>query len=69
MKINNKFDFEEDVYLKNDPSQYKRLVIEININPGLFLMYKVSIGTETSWHHEMELSHDRDDALALNINN
>ena len=65
MKIETKFNIGEEAYLVSDPYQYKRQIIEININPGSFLMYKLTVGVESSWHHEIELSRDKDEVLKL----
>ncbi|GAG05567.1 unnamed protein product, partial [marine sediment metagenome] len=38
------------------------------VNPGPFLMYKLTVGVETSWHHEIELSRDKDEVLKMTSN-
>lgn len=65
MNIKTQYDIGEEAYLKSDPYQYKRQIIEININPGSFLMYKLTVGVEASWHHEIELRRDKDEVLKL----
>ena len=68
MTVNTRFDMGEMVYLVSDPNQYLRQIIEININPGGFIMYKLTVGTETSWNHEIELSSEKDEVLAITSN-
>lgn len=54
MKIITEFDPEEWVYLKHDPDQLRRMIVEIRITK-MGWVYKVMCGTEESEHYEFEL--------------
>ena len=55
MKINNKFELRQVVYLKTDVDQSPRLVTSIRID-STGLIYQISCGTQTSDHFDFEIS-------------
>jgi len=59
MKIDNRFNIEQPVYLKTDTEQKKRLVTAIKIMPGC-LMYELSCSDESSLHYDFEITVDKD---------
>jgi hypothetical protein len=59
MVIENKFKMWDSVYLITDVDQKKRLVTAILIR-GAGLMYELSCGSSTSWHHQNEISIEQD---------
>lgn len=63
MTIKNKFNIEDEVYLKTDADQSKRIVTGITIKPGLLLVYELSCGEETTSHYEFEISDEEDKVL------
>lgn len=63
MKIDNKFQIGDFVYLKTDPQQYKRIVVGIIIMNTNF-KYVVNLSVEESMHFECELDSQRDIVLA-----
>ena len=63
MKLSNKYDLEEEVYLRTDPDQRVRLVTGITVRPGHLLVYELSCGEETSSHYEFEVSKEEDKVL------
>lgn len=60
MKIDNKFEFEEEVYLKTDPDQRKRMIISMEVYPQGEMMYRLICNTTTSYHYAFEISRERD---------
>ena len=59
MKINNKYNHFDEVYLVADSDQNLRLVIEIKILPTNLLIYILSCNGEFSEHYEDELSKEK----------
>ena len=59
MRIDNKFDIGQAVYLKTDPEQRERLVTAIIIR-GYGILYSVSFETDESTHYDFEISNDKD---------
>jgi hypothetical protein len=59
MKIVNKFNIEDRVYLRTDPEQNQGVITSIIIRPSNLLLYEVSIGVETHNHYEFELSTEK----------
>lgn len=55
------------VYLRTDPEQYARLVLEILINPN-GPRYCLGFGSSTSWHYGMEFSHEKDALVSMGVN-
>lgn len=58
MVIENMFDIGQEIYLKTDPNQDKRLVCQIAVLP-MGLLYKVCMGTISSDHYEFEMSTEK----------
>jgi hypothetical protein len=63
MTIKNKYELEEQVYLRTDPDQSVRLVTGIFVKPGNVLLYELSCGDETSDHYDFEISKEEDTVL------
>jgi hypothetical protein len=59
MRIDNKFDIEQEVYLRTDIDQSVRIVTSIQIRANNLLMYEISCGVQTTWHYEFELSEEK----------
>lgn len=53
--VENNFSIEDIVYLKHDPEQLPRMIIEIRIRK-YDILYEVQSGTNISSHHDFELS-------------
>lgn len=64
IKIDNKYDFGQIVYLKTDKEQKPRIVTRITIGPSMYLLYELSSEINTSPHYEMEISPDKDVVLS-----
>lgn len=58
MKIDNKFNIGETVYISNDTMQLPRMITRINVNP-YDITYEIASGTEVSAHYDFELSSDK----------
>lgn len=57
--ISVRYAFGDEVYLKHDPSQLKRMVCAYMVdNTGV--LYKLICGVETSYHYEYEISKTRE---------
>jgi hypothetical protein len=65
MNIANKFDLSNIVYLKTDPEQYKRIITAIVLHQGS-IMYELSVGEETSYHYDFEISSEIDIMMTSN---
>lgn len=59
MVIDNKYNLGDEVYLKTDTEQLKRLITEIRITPN-GIMYLLSFSTEETKHYDMEFSKEKD---------
>ena len=59
MVIDNKYEFEEIVYLKTDQEQMPRIVVSVEVYKGGELLYKLACGTATSSHYEFEMSREK----------
>lgn len=59
MDIKTKYDPEQFVYLKHDPDQQKRMIVEIIVTKKE-KKYLLACGTEISDHYEYELSTEQD---------
>ncbi len=57
MRINNMFDIEQIVYLKTDEDQSARIVTMIQVTKQE-LVYQLSLGTNTSYHYEFEITEE-----------
>lgn len=53
------FSLGQEVYLRTDPDQYKRIVTGIT-NRANGIMYELSLGVETYLHHDFEISETKD---------
>ena len=60
----NKYQLGGAVYIRTDIQQHKRMVTGIRFLLGGSILYDISIETESSCHHEAELSDIRDVELA-----
>ena len=67
MQIDNKFNIGQEVFLKTDPEQSKRLVTEIYIQPGNSLGYQLSLEHMTSIHYELEITATPDIKMKYNV--
>lgn len=56
MLVEFKYEPGQDVYLKTDPEQHKRTVTEIRMLPGGTVLYLLGLGSENSWHYDVEIS-------------
>jgi len=58
MKINNKFNLEDCVFLITDEDQKTRIVtgIQISLNG---ILYRLAQGTNDSWHFECEIAKEK----------
>jgi len=63
--VRNKFELTNIVYLITDSQQLKRIVTGIIIRANDVIMYELSCGTDSSWHHEFELSAEKDTVMAV----
>ncbi len=59
MMIESKYDIGELVYLRHDPEQEVRMVTEITIKPGPFVIYQLSRGVSASYHYEVEITEEK----------
>ena len=67
MKINNKYDLEQRVWLRTDPEQYERMVIAFTFSIGGVISYSVVCGSEGAQeYYECELSEERNNEIYLN---
>lgn len=60
MVIHNEFELGDIVYIKNDPDQLERMVIEIKVLFNNMIMYLLAQNTSTSNHYAQELSKIKD---------
>lgn len=60
MEIDQKFNIGEEVYLKTDPCQNKRIVTGIRIRFGSVIHYLVSYVDDEQAYCDYELSKERD---------
>jgi len=56
MVIDNKFDLEQEVYLKTDSDQLKRIVTAISVHPNKQIIYSLTCCTDCSDHYDFEIS-------------
>ena len=59
IKIDNKFNIGDIVYLKTDKEQEERIVCGITIYNKGELMYKLSCGLDDSSHYEFEITNQK----------
>lgn len=60
MVIDNKYNYEQQVYLKTDVDQKLRIVTGLLIRPNGLISYELSCGTECRWHYDFEISTEKD---------
>ena len=59
MVIDNNYEIGDEVYLKTDIDQLKRIVTELRITPN-GIKYLLSISTDETIHYDMEFSKEKD---------
>lgn len=64
MTINNKFNIGDIVYLRTDTDNLKRIVLSMQILPGGAISYHLACGEKDGWHHEFEMSDERNGNIA-----
>jgi len=67
MVIDNKFTFGQEVYLKTDEDQKKRIVTMMKITCSGEITYQLSCGTSYADHYEFEIT-DKVDIIAKTTN-
>lgn len=60
MRIDNKFNLKDVVYLKTDEQQKARIVTAITVKPNDLLIYEISCGADNSNHYDFEISAEID---------
>lgn len=60
MCIENDFELGDEVYLKTDTDQEKRIITCILVKPGDKLMYELSYRSSTSNHYDFEFTYQPD---------
>lgn len=60
MVIKNIFTFGQEVYLKTDGDQKKRIVTGFLVEEANFVKYRLSCGSDDAWHFGFEISEDKD---------
>ena len=53
------FDLGEEVFLKTDPDQLKRIVTGACIRPTA-ITYELTCGIDCTWHYDFEISLEKD---------
>jgi len=59
MIIDNQFELGEEVYLKTDEEQRKRIITGIKIDCTGGIWYELSLGTNVSNHYAVEISREK----------
>jgi len=67
MTIDNKFNLGQEVFLRTDPEQMKRLVTEISIQPNNCIVYQLTLSELTTVHYEMEITNIPDIKMKFNV--
>lgn len=62
MLIESKYEIGQEVYLKTDTEQRKRIITGICIRPGS-VQYDLTCGNSGSWHYEFEISQEVDNVI------
>lgn len=62
--IENIFDIGDEVYLKTDREQLKRIIFGFEIFKAGEILYKCICGTIVSVHYEFELTKEKDHAFS-----
>ena len=60
MKIETKYNIGDCVFLITDPDQKARIITSISIRPNNSICYEMSVGTDNSFHYDIEFTYDRD---------
>ena len=55
MKIDNRFELEQSVFLITDTEQCLRIVTAIQVSKNS-LLYRLACGTNESWHYDYEIA-------------
>ena len=58
MKIDNKFNLEDIVFLITDTEQKARIVTAIQVSKNS-LIYRLACGVNESWHYDYEIATDK----------
>ena len=58
MKIDNKFNLEDIVFLITDTEQNARIVTAIQVSKNS-LIYRLACGVNESWHYDYEIATDK----------
>lgn len=53
------FELGNIVYLKTDPEQSERMIVQYQVRPGA-IIYQLNKGEFESWHYEIEFSKEKD---------
>lgn len=64
MIIENKYELRQEVYLKTDVDQKKRIVTAITVRPMGYIVYELSCGETLTNHIEIEISVEKDVVLS-----
>lgn len=59
MLIDNKYNIKDEVYLKTDSDQRKRIVTSIIIKSD-GIMYELVCGENSGWHYDFEITMEKD---------
>lgn len=65
MKLNNKYNIGDVVYLKTDPEQYPSIVTGILLKPDNLIMYEISGYDDVSYRYDFELTIDKNLLLKM----
>jgi hypothetical protein len=68
IKIDNKFNIGDIVYLKTDKDQDERIVCAITVYKNGDLVYKLSCGIDDSSHYEFEMTKEKNILKAIASN-
>lgn len=60
MNFRSKYDIGEIVYIKTDPDQKKRMVVQVCFGGTGKIEYHLRCGADSVWCFEMEMSLDKD---------
>lgn len=64
MVLDNKYELRQEVYLRTDMDQLKRIVTAITIR-HTGLLYELSCGERNSSHYEFEISGEVDETIKI----
>lgn len=57
--IEHEYTFGDYVYIKTDPEQYERQIVEIVIHESGMIIYALQCGVDRSHHYEFELTQNK----------